>query len=148
MSKVIPTVGVIVIRNNKVLLVKHKKKAGHKTGFYGLPAGRFKKNESAVEVASRELFEETNLGTHPNDFIEYPSNEYVAEIERKNGEVVKMPYHIFICQRYIGSIKASKETKPEWIPLNKLKSLSLLPNVYKIIQDAKKHISASNPRLA
>jgi len=40
MIEIIPTVAVLIIKDDEVLLVKHTEKAGYLTGIYGLPGGR------------------------------------------------------------------------------------------------------------
>ena len=67
MTNYIPTIGVLVISGNKVLLVKHTAKARHLTDSYGLPAGRLESDESIEEGALRELFEETSLRVNLNE---------------------------------------------------------------------------------
>ena len=47
--------GVIVVKDNKVLLVKHN------LGHYGFPKGHIEENETEVETAIRETKEETNI---------------------------------------------------------------------------------------
>jgi len=130
---VIPTVGILVFKDGKVLLVCHKKGAGHLSGVWGLPAGRFEEDESAREVAIRELREETGLVAEPEDMVEIPK-EWCAVIERKDGPA-KMPFKVFIASAYQGSIEESSETDPKWIDINKIKEYNLLPNVYEAVQE-------------
>lgn len=121
MSIIVPTAGVVIIQDKKVLLIKHGEKAGHITGVYGLPAGRIEENELARQTARRELEEETGLIAAEEDLIEYPNNHYEAIIERKDGEPKIFPYHIFICIKYSGIIRTSAESSPEWIKIDGLK---------------------------
>jgi len=93
--KPIFTVGILVYgKNDNILLVEHKSTADHKTGIFGLPAGRLNKNESAIEAAVRELKEETGLTTKKEDLID-SNQEYTATIERKNE--TKTFTLIFLC---------------------------------------------------
>ncbi|MBI5352165.1 MAG: NUDIX domain-containing protein [Chloroflexi bacterium] len=52
-------VGVIILRDRKVLLGKRKGPRG--AGYYGLPGGFLEKHESFEECAKREVWEETGL---------------------------------------------------------------------------------------
>jgi len=62
-ENIIPSVGVLIIEDNKVLLVKHGNKAGHINDIYGLPAGRFEKGEGDEDCTLRELKEEGGLNS-------------------------------------------------------------------------------------
>lgn len=68
-------VGVIVIKNNKVLL--GKRKSAHGEGTWSFPGGHLEFQESWEDCARREVEEETNLkiknirfGAVTNDFFE------------------------------------------------------------------------------
>jgi len=63
MQMPIKTVGVILFRDDQVLLVCHGEKASHKNGVYGLPAGRIEEGENSKQAAVRELREESDLIT-------------------------------------------------------------------------------------
>lgn len=52
--------GACLVHNNKTLLLKQSKTSKH-PGKWGPPGGHRKKNESFIEVALREIKEETNL---------------------------------------------------------------------------------------
>jgi 8-oxo-dGTP pyrophosphatase MutT (NUDIX family) len=84
MPDIIETFGVLIFQNNKVLLVKHRKKAQHLNDTYGLPAGRPKNNETEIQTAIREPEEETGLITKEEYLMPLP-NVYSALIERKDG---------------------------------------------------------------
>lgn len=126
--KVIPSIGILIIKENKVLLVKHGPKATHLTGVYGLPAGKVEER-GEKETAVKELMEETGLVTTVDNLNEFPNNEYSADIETKSGEVVRYPWRVFLCTNYSGSLKSSEETTPEWVEISKLNDYDLLPNV-------------------
>jgi ADP-ribose pyrophosphatase YjhB (NUDIX family) len=141
MKKIIPTAGVVIIRGGRVLLVRHGDKAEHLTGAYGLPAGRIREGETALETAKRELQEETGLMTKKENLIEYPGNEYVGKIIRKDGAEKIFPYKVFICTAYLGRIRGMNEAEPQWIDLGVLEDVNLLINVYQIIQDARNYLN-------
>jgi ADP-ribose pyrophosphatase YjhB (NUDIX family) len=129
------TVGVIIIEENRVLLVKHLEKASHPTGIYGLPAGRLKYREDYITAAKRELEEETGLKTEDQHLKLLPT-EYTAVLERENKVLESMVMKVYFCTKYSGTLKSSSETKPEWIALNHLESLNTLPNVLTAISEA------------
>ncbi len=56
-------VGALVINSNKILLVKRKYPPGR--GLWAIPGGHLKLEESVLEAAARELYEETGLKGKP-----------------------------------------------------------------------------------
>ena len=130
------TVGVLVTKNDsKILLVKHGEKAEHLTGTYGLAMGRVDKGETDIQAAVRELREESGLKTKEKFLVEVPGKEYIADIERKNGEIKRFALKLFVCLNYEGKIRGDFETIPEWVEKSKISELNLLPNVNNMIRD-------------
>jgi len=62
--------------------------------------------------------------------------EYTAAIERKDGSVKNYNQDNFLCTNWSGELKANDETIPEWINVDEIEKLKLLPNVKKMIFDA------------
>lgn len=138
--KIIPTAGVLIINEDRVLLVRHKKTADRIIDTYGLPAGKIENNETEIAAAQRELTEETGLKTKIDNLIQYPGNSYKAKIKTKNGEENIYPYKIFICTNFFDNLEEKIETSAEWVRLSDVPLLNLLPNVEKIINDGLKFI--------
>jgi len=143
MENVVPTIAVLIIESNKVLLVKHKEAAKHLTGTYGLPSGRLEKGETEKEASIRELLEETGLRTKKEDLVEFPNNLYIATLERKGGSFVKFSWKVLLCINYNGDIKESDETIPQWVEVSKLNSLNLLPNIENAVEAGLEHTKNS-----
>ncbi|MDE2025469.1 MAG: NUDIX domain-containing protein [Patescibacteria group bacterium] len=133
----IPTAGVLLIKNGRVLLVKHKEAAGHLNGVYGIPGGRIEVGESVEQAGIRELHEETGLSVKLSDLRPYPNNAYTADIIRKNGERQRFTMTIFYCDTFSGELRAGPETNPVWVDMDKLYLYNLLPNVEKAIEDTR-----------
>ena len=131
----IPTVGLVVLKDNEVLLVRHSDKAEHLTNTYGLPSGRIEAGETPKIAAKRELFEETGLVTSADSLIELPE-QYTAEIMRKDGTMVLFSWTVFLCRGYSGELVTSSETYPEWLKISEVGKYNLLPNVEKAIEQA------------
>lgn len=131
MKQTIPTIGVLIYRNNEVLLVRHKESASHLTGICGLPAGRPNENESEIETAIRELEEETGLLTSEEHLKKLPKT-YYAEIKRKE-ETKTFSLKIFLCKSYFGELKSTDETEPLWVRINELDKYQFLSNVKGIV---------------
>ncbi len=125
----IPAVAVLIIKDHKVLLVKHGEASGHINGVYGLPAGRLQKGETEKASAVRELSEETGLVILEDDLIEYQSNIFTAEVKRKAGKTELYAMKVFVCHTFSGTLRSSDETEPEWVEIARLDEYDLLPNV-------------------
>jgi 8-oxo-dGTP diphosphatase len=129
---------ILLFQDNNVLLVKHGEAAEHINGVYGIPGGRQNLNESLKETAVREFAEETGLVIKENELIEFPDNSYTADIQRKGGTTKRYTMMVFLGRSYQGQLQSSSETTPEWIRLEKISALNLLPNVENAIQAAMK----------
>jgi 8-oxo-dGTP pyrophosphatase MutT (NUDIX family) len=124
---IIPTVGVVVIQGERVLLIRHGDGAAHLNNTYGLPAGHIDDGETEKQAAKRELFEEAGLIVEEGDLIEIPK-AWSAVIERKDG-FKEFSWKVFVARAYRGEVTASAEGTPEWTDLQSLDELNLLPNV-------------------
>lgn len=139
----IPTVGTLILKNNKVLLVRHEAGSGYTTHIYGLPSGRFQPQETEKQAAARELLEETGLIAQEDDLQEFPGNFYISKLpNRKDPTERKKIYtwRVFLCQTYKGGLKNSQETSPLWIEVGQLDSLDLLPNIKNAVEAGLKFV--------
>lgn len=132
-ERMIETVAVVVVDNERVLLVKHVRNAEHPTGIYGLPAGRLEPGEEPEHAAKRELTQETGIVAQK---ITRLPTEYIAKLERKDGQPKVFHMISYKCLGFDGELKSSDETVPEWINLANLSSIDLLPNVADVIKEA------------
>ena len=117
-------VGVIAIKEDSVLLVKHTQNARLPTGAYGFPAGRFdEKIDISLEAAAvREFEEETGLQTQV-DFLE-PLEIKRSTLTMKNG-TEDFEFHPYFCHQYLGNLKPSEQNIPEFIKLNDLDNIKI-----------------------
>jgi len=130
----IPAIGVLIIDNGKVLMVKHTENAQHLTDTYALPSGRLEPGESLQSGAIRELFEETGIVAEEDDLIKIPKPFY-ADILRKSGETLSFKWDVFVAKKFTGEIRESDETIPEWVDLDKVSSLNLIINTENAINE-------------
>lgn len=130
----IPTVGVIALRDNNVLLVRSGKDSHHVSGTYGLPAGRVEQGEDEVAAAQREFLEETGLVSQ--ELIEFDNNTFEADVPRSDGSIVRMFWRVYLATKVTGELSQSSEAIPSWRPLSDLETLPLQPNVKKAINNA------------
>lgn len=83
--------GVIVKYQDKVLLCKRNKE-GSFPGMWSIPAGHLEDNETSMECAKREFFEETDID------IDNETIKFVGLIPRytKDGEKVKGLMYVYL----------------------------------------------------
>ncbi len=130
------TVGAVAFFENKVLLVKHGVAAQHLTGVYGLPGGRLNEGEGLLDAAAREFEEETGLIPAKVSIVKIPTM-FKGDIKRKNGEILKTFWNVFLIQEFKGELVSSNETIPEWVGIENLSEFpNLLPNTEKAIEEA------------
>lgn len=129
MIPAIITAHILIFQGDSILLVRHNESAGHVTGTYGIPGGHVEENESLKQAAVGEFEEETGLIVQENELSSFPRSEYTADIKRKDGTTKRYTMHIFLAQKFEGDLKSDYETTPEWINLDSLDSVNLLPNV-------------------
>lgn len=140
--KIIPSVGVVAIREDEILLVRELEGSGHISGMYGLPSGRVNDDETEQEAAAREFHEETGLNAKVVDFKEFEDNYFVADIPRKDGTIKTFGWRGFNVQNFYGELAENNDTHPYWVDLEELKAMDkrglLLPNVLAIVSNALK----------
>ena len=136
MAQITPTVGILIINGDKVCLVKHGVAAEHLTGVHGLPGGRLNDGENLIDAAVREAWEETGLSINKDDFLKLPKIIY-ADIPRKGGEILSVSWTVYITNKFTGELKGSKETIPEWVEIERVGELTLLPNTQAVIEEGR-----------
>ena len=131
-NRPIAGVGVVVFRNEEVLLVK-RKKAPYK-GQWSIPGGKQRLGETVTQAAHRELMEETGVEVNELTLID------VIDIMVPDEEG-KILYHYIVADYRAHWL--SGECSPgddaldvEWFNLNKLGSISLLDKTRKTILKA------------
>ena len=125
-------VGVIVFRDQKVLMVKRKKEPNK--GQWSIPGGKQMIGETAAEAAKRELLEETGVKVDQLLLVDVVDS-IIPDIEGK------IKYHYTLVD-YMGQWQ-SGDSRPgddaqevRWVSLNELSSFSLLEKTMNIIQKA------------
>ncbi len=138
--EIILTVGVLIIKDGNVLLVKHGEKTDHVTNTYGLPAGRIEEGETEKQAAIRELKEETGLRTTEEALEMLPLNIPPADIPRKDGTTKRFSITVFLCMTYSGELAGSDETAPEWIAISEIDNYQLIGYTKRMVEEGVKYL--------
>ena len=127
-------VGVIVFRDQEVLLIKRNKDPNK--GQWSIPGGRQMIGETATEAAQRELLEETGVKVAQLLLVDVV-DAIIPDVEGK------IKYHYTLVD-YMGQWQ-SGESRPgddaqevRWVRLNEISSYSLLEKTTNIIKKAAK----------
>lgn len=101
-----------IINDSKVMVIKYKE-PNRRAGWYDIPGGKIEKDETPIQTAIREVFEETTL--------------VVDKLERKGNLIVEYPdrifdFEVFITKQFSGIPADLQENSSEWIEIDKLLS--------------------------
>lgn len=118
MGNLVPSVGVIILQDSKVILVAKK---NHPNGSHQLPGGKIEPYETGEQAACRELFATTGLRSESKYMIKAPQ-EWRATIQKTYGTKIFLMI-CFICTDFEGEIRETSDAMPVWFELNDLKDL-------------------------
>jgi mutator protein MutT len=100
------------IKDDQVLLGMKKVRFG--AGKWNGYGGKVEVGETPQQAASRELKEESNIESDPNNF------EQVALIQFYFAGVPKFECYVFITRSWTGEAVESEEMSPKWFPLTNI----------------------------
>lgn len=124
--------GVVVVDNDKVLLIKHDQ------GHYGFPKGHMEPGETEIETATRETKEETNIDVKVNEDKRYEISYY-----KDNGNLKTVIYFIGYPTSNDVEAREGEISEAFWIDIDKVADYLGFHNMLelwnnKIIKDIKK----------
>ncbi len=130
-------IGVVVIKNDTVLLVRRGKPPN--VGAWTLPGGAQELGETAEEAARRELLEETALEV---DTLHFAAT--VDNIRRDAAGRVRFHYTIIdFATRWVSGepVAASDVTEAVWAKLDALENYNLWSEAHRVIAIARRLVS-------
>lgn len=123
-------VGAIIIRDNKLLMVKNDS-----APYYYSVGGRVKLNETSEEAVIRETFEETGIELEVDRLAFVHEHFFKEEITKENYHeiaffyLMKMSANVdFVCKSF--GDQGAKEHL-HWLPIEDLDSYQLYPEFFK-----------------
>lgn len=141
----LPAVGVVVWRDDLVLLVRRAKPP--RQGEWSLPGGAQEIGETVVQAAHREVTEETNVAIAPEGIV-----DVVDFIERDDAREVRFHYTLIdLTARWVsGEAKAGGDAaQVRWFRLDEIPALSLWTETERIIRQSRRcpspETAGSNP---
>src|SRR4030042_7177671 len=108
-----------LIRDNKILLAM--KKRGFGVGKWNGVGGKRKKEESVIEAAKKEAYEEINITPTSLEKVA-DINFYFLNKPKWNQRVIA-----FLAKSWTGTEKESEEMKPKWLKLDKIPYSKMWP---------------------
>jgi len=106
-------------KKNKILITS-RPKGKFLSGFYELPGGKLKKDESFIDCVKREIKEEINL--------------HIYDIEIKNLDLITHKYKktiiimmVFMVNKWKGKIRCNENQKIAWITPYEIRKFKFLP---------------------
>ena len=125
------TAAAIFKKDSKILLEKRREDEDNYAGFWALPGGHKKEEETPEEALVREMKEELNVTVKKFKFI--------GKFEDRDPTSKKMyTHHSFLCEEWEGEIKQTTEQeKIEWIKIKELENLNIHPVDLKMLKAAK-----------
>lgn len=121
--------GAIVIKDNKVLIIKQK------SGFYGFPKGHMENDETEDVTAIREVKEETNIEIEINKKIRYTISYPLG-----NNKIKKVVYFIGYPKNNEIKIQEKELISAEWVQIDEVEEILTFDNLKKLWRKAKQQI--------
>lgn len=130
------TVGAIVLKENKILLVK-RKRPPHQ-GCWAIPGGKIELGETIQQAAEREIKEETGITIRAKDPI------YIFDyIERDEGGDICFHYVIIdVAADYLsGDLQAGDDAEmANWFTMDEAEKLALTSSTKKLLKEKIRNI--------
>ncbi len=123
-------VGVIVINENRVLVVQRGKEPG--AGTWAFPGGRLELGETLAEAAVREAHEETGLTIEPGEVIAVRDL-----IDRDEAGRIRFHYVLIdlLAQPVGGTLRPGDDSLAvRWIGIEDMADLPMAPHIVEVVR--------------
>jgi len=106
-------------KKNKILITS-RPKGKFLSGFYELPGGKLKKDESFIDCIKREIKEEINIEIHDSEIrnLDLITHKYKKVI------IIMMVYMV---NKWVGKIRSNENQKIAWISPYEIREFKFLP---------------------
>jgi ADP-ribose pyrophosphatase YjhB (NUDIX family) len=131
----IPAVGVVVFKDENVLLIQRNKPP--KAEEWSVPGGAQNLGEKVVNAAIREVKEETNIDIDNVELL-----KTVDFIDKDDDGTIRFHYSLidFMADFKSGNLIAGDDAlNAKWVPINQLNSYNLWLETVQLIEDAVVH---------
>ncbi len=128
----IAAVGVVVVRDDKILLIRRSKPP--KSNSWSIPGGAQELGETTEQTAVREVYEETAIVIEKPHFL-----DIINYIDRDREERIKHHYILidYAAAYKSGTLRAGDDAdEARWVPVDQLPHYHLWPETEKIIYEA------------
>lgn len=129
MSKPIAAVSALVVRDNKVLLVRRSKEPY--SGFWSLPGGAVELGETVREALVREVREETSVEVEPAEVLD------VTDVIRRDKSSIPVHYVVVTFKAfYLDGFPAPSSDVSEtgWFTLSEARSMQLTDGLCAVLE--------------
>lgn len=123
-------VGVVVVNDNRVLLVQRGKEPG--AGTWAFPGGRLELGETLAEAAAREALEETGLTIEPGEVIAVRDL-----IDSDEAGRIRFHYVLIdlLAQPVGGTLRPGDDSLAvRWIGLEDMADLPMAPHMVEVVR--------------
>lgn len=108
--------------SNKILLVKRTRSMKRYPGLFGFPGGKVENNESTLDCARRELFEETGIHADANSF------KTIAKLRDKEYSIhyylLDVTNHFQVPDSVKVKLSPSEHSEYKWMDLKDLMNIN------------------------
>ncbi|MFQ5592827.1 MAG: NUDIX hydrolase [Anaerolineae bacterium] len=123
-------VGVVVVKDNRVLVIQRGKEPG--AGSWAFPGGRLELGETLADAAVREALEETGLTVKPGDVI-----AVIDLIDRDETGNIRYHYVVIdlLAQLISGAPRPGDDSVAvRWIGLQEAEELPMAPRMVDVVR--------------
>lgn len=135
---VLPVVLAVILNKGNVLMLKRKKRPYQ--GYWALPGGKLRLQESIPDAALRHVKEETGLDCE----FSHAASVIHERVHEKNTYKHAFIIFLTVLKPKTTTIKEGDEGKLEWFPLKTLQETRIIPSDYYMLKEYIKEKTSIN----